>query len=149
MIVTVSTEDVHDDDLSSDSGTEEWFSDDLCVYGALNRGHNNHCPLNSRNNPGLSLSLAGEKSLCNESLQSTPTSATFKLGEYVSMHSGKLLQQHIPCCIIGVAGEKYLLCSKRGVVSGSHSGKFLTASSGAHSIPLDKWRQSSKIPLVM
>ena len=29
------------------------------------------------------------------SMQSTPTSATFKLGEYVSMHSGKLLRDRV------------------------------------------------------
>ena len=140
---TVSKEGVHDDDLSSDSGTEEWFSDDLCICGALNRGHKSHCPLNSRNNSSLSLSLAREKSLRNKSLQSPPPiSATFKLGE-----CGKLLKQHIPCRVVGVAGERYQLCSKRSVVSGSHSGKDLTVSSGAHSIQLDKWRQSSKIPL--
>ena len=51
-----------DDGLSSDSGAEEWFCDDLYVCGALNRAHKSHCPLNSRNKPNLALSLGGKMS---------------------------------------------------------------------------------------
>lgn len=36
--------------------------------------------------------------------------APFVPGEYVCLHSGKLVKQHIPCCIVRVIGERYWLC---------------------------------------
>ena len=42
------------DELSLDGSCDEWFSDDLCVCGALNRAHKSHCPLNSQPCPSRS-----------------------------------------------------------------------------------------------
>ena len=67
--------------------------------------------------------------------------------ENVSLHSSKLVKQHIPCRIVRVVGKRYQLCSKIGVLDRLYVDKELMALTSDHSIPLDKWREISRVCL--
>ena len=69
----------------------------------------------------------------------------FKPGDYVCLHTHKLVKQHIPCRVVGLSGESYRLFSKMGVICGFHSGKYLTVCDRVYFIPLIEWRQSSVV----
>ena len=49
--------------------------------------------------------------------------------------------------MVGVSGESYRLYSMIGVISGCHSGKYMTVCDHAHSIPLSGWRESSMVKI--
>ena len=107
-----------------------------CTCGALNRAHKKACPMNSRARYGT------------ERQHSKPL---YRPGDYVCLHSTHLKDEHIYCrvveCLAKPAANLYRLSCTNGVLAEIHSETDLTKSSSGPSIPLDKWRTSSRIAL--
>ena len=70
---------------------------------------------------------------------------SFVPGTGVCLHSSKSVKQHILCRIVRVVGECYQLCCKKGILDMPYLGQELMTLSSDPSIPLDKWRQSSRV----
>lgn len=143
-----SDERLHDDDLISGS---------LCECGALNRAHKTYCPMNIRNRSGRVLfppkddlpARPDDPDVCEQSASGVGEGeiGLFKPGECVYIHSNKLSEHHIPCCIVQMIGKFYRVCSKKGVLIGWYSSSDLMASSCDFSIPLGQWCQNPMVSL--
>ena len=144
---------------------DEVISGILCVCGAINRAHKSSCPMSSRNYPSRVLFPSNEDAP-NETVAPTtkleaikPDVAeinhknkvkpfpSFVPGTCVCLHNSKLIKQHIPCRIVRVVGERYQLCCKKGILDMPYPGQELMTSNNDPPIPLDKWRQSSRVSL--
>ena len=97
------------DEWSSDDSADEWFSDNLCVCGASSKAHKSHCPLNSRNYPLVAPDDPLPPKTTGVPYGRKRKCAVFKPGDYVCLHTHKLVKQHIPCRVVGVSGERYIV----------------------------------------
>ena len=155
----------HEDDI---------ISSDICVCGALGRAHKRYCPMSSRcslpteiynTDSRLNqsdsvwravakakpkLSKSGKRNRQDDDelvVMKKPRvmTSSFEVGEYVCLHSSRLINQHVPCRIVTKSRKGYQLYCRKGILNRNYSSKELTISDGDSSISLDAWRQASRI----
>ena len=63
------------------------------------------------------------------------------------MHDSKLGKCHLPCCVVQVYGDRYLLCCCKGVLTTGYVKRQLTVVSGDVSISVDNWQTAAKTSL--
>ena len=73
------------------------------------------------------------------------TTSSFEVGNYVCLHSSRLVSQHVPCCIVRKSRKGYQLYCRKGILDKIYPSDELTSLDGNRCITLDAWRQASKI----
>jgi len=161
-------EDFSSDDAEVSSCSSLDYCIPECTCGSGSRAHKRGCPMSSRqcysgahlfaevrtSSPELhSKSRVASKPKRERSTEvidlphakKGKVALVFKAGDYVCVHSNTLKQQHVPCRVAEVVGERFRLCTQHGVLSTCYSARELTPlESGCH-IPLDGWRLASRV----
>ena len=74
------------------------------------------------------------------------TISSFKVGNYVCLHSSRLVSQHVPCRIVRKSTKGYQLYCPKGILDKMYpSDDELTSLDDNGSIALDAWRQASRV----
>ena len=73
------------------------------------------------------------------------TTSSFEVGNYVCLHSSRLVSQHVPCRIMRKSKKGYQLYCRKGILNSTYPSDALTSLDGNRCITLDAWRQASKI----
>ena len=133
---------------------DDIISSDMCVCGALGRAHKRDCPMSSRSGLStevystdsrlsLSDSLCGTVGKSSKSNLSTSgkrksqevdkhpikkkrVSSSFEVGNYVCLHSSRLVSQHAPCRIVRKCRKGYQLYCRKGILDRTYTSGELT-----------------------
>ena len=153
---------------------DDIISSDMCVCGALGRAHKRDCPMSSRCSLPTEMYHTDSRLNRSDSVWGAVTKAMPKLsksdkrkhqeddklpvtkkprtmtpslevGDYVCLHSNRLINQHVPCRIVTKSRKGYQLYCRKGILNRSYSSKELTILDDDSSISLDTWRQASRI----
>ena len=162
----VSLDESDDSPMSADDWCyeDDIISGGICLCGAGGRAHKKDCPMSSRNRyPSCALSnQADENKLTNsakrkrQDVDDTPvtkkcktTTSSFKPGDHVYLHSNNMTNCHVPCRVVQSVDGKhwYQVYCRAGILNRHYTSEELTASSIAHSLSLERWRQAPKIAL--
>ena len=150
---------------------DDIISSDMCVCGALGRAHKRDCPMSSRNSfptevystdsrlsQSDSLWGAVGKSESNFStsgkrksqeidkypIKKKRVTTLLEIGDYVCLHSSRLVSQHVPCRIVRKCRKGYQLYCRKGILDRTYPSGELTSLDDGSSITLDGWRQAPR-----
>ena len=142
-----------------------------CVCGALGRAHKRDCPMSSRSSfptevystdsrlsQSDSLWGAVGKSESNFStsgkrksqeidkypIKKKRVTTLLEIGDYVCLHSSRLVSQHVPCRIVRKCRKGYQLYCRKGILDRTYPSGELTSLDDGSSITLDGWRQAHR-----
>ena len=143
---------------------------DMCICGALGRAHkpmssssfptevySTDCRLSQSDSvweavakPKPNLSKSGKRKRQEEDKhpvlkKQRVTTSSFEVGNYVCLHSSRLVNQHVPCRIVRKSMKGYQLYCRKGILSTTYPSDELTSLDGNRCITLDAWHQASKI----
>ena len=79
--------------------------------------------------------------------KSKPDSPSFKVGDHVCVHTGKLDKHHIPCRVVQVVNNVCRLYSCKEVLKRGFCSSELKALSSDWSISLENWRTAARVSL--
>ena len=148
---------------------DDIISSDMSVCGALGRAHKRDCPMSSRSGlpteiystdsrlsqsdslwgavgkPKLNLSTLGKRKsqeIDKHPLKKKQATTSFEVGNYVCLHSSRLVGRHVPCRIVRKCRKGYQLYCRMGILDRIYPSGELTSLSDDSSITLDGWRQA-------
>ena len=150
---------------------DDIISSVMCVCGALGRAHKKDCRMSSRSGLPIevysadsrlsqsdsswgavgksksNLSISGERKsqeIDEHPIKMKRVATSFEVGNYVCLHSSRLVSQHVPCRIVRIiCGTRYQLYCRKRILDRIYPSGELTSLSDDSSITLDTWRQAS------
>ena len=108
----------------------------MCVCGALDQAHKRDCPMSSRSSlptevystdsqldslwgavgkPKSDSSTLGKRKVDKHPIKRKRVTS-FEVGDYVCLHSSRLVSQHVPCHITRKSRKGYQLYCRKGVL---------------------------------